>query len=139
MPFTASLRILNDMSVCRSAEQISFRNLYFTFQSIFINFGLRETVGGDLDDFCSAVYNVGRSLYNTSIVKPKSSPKSKSQIKVPNPKSKIQRKGSGIGADTIILQATTPPITFLPSTNSNFNHDFSSLIQIVHVKLVKRG
>ena len=29
------------------------------------------------------------------IVKPKSSPKSKSQIQVPNPKFKVQRKGTG--------------------------------------------
>ena len=39
-----------------------------------------------------------------------------SQIQVPNPKSKVQRKGNGTGADNIILQATTPPhplITFL--------------------------
>ena len=45
------------------------------------------------------------------IVKPKSSPrsksKSKSQIQVQNPKSKVHRKGTGTGADTIILQATT--------------------------------
>ena len=36
--------------------------------------------------------------------------KSKSQIQVPkqSPKWKIQRKGTGTGADTIILQATTP-------------------------------
>ena len=49
-------------------------------------------------------------------VKPKSN--SKSQIQVPNPshkfkskklKSKVQRKRNGTGADTIILQATTPP------------------------------
>ena len=39
-----------------------------------------------------------------------------SDIQVPNPKSKVQRKGTGTRADTIILQATTthpPPITFL--------------------------
>ena len=41
--------------------------------------------------------------------KPKSSPKTKSKIQVQNPKSKVQRKGNGTGADTIILQATTPP------------------------------
>ena len=54
--------------------------------------------------------------YKGNIVMPKSSPKSKSQIRVPNPKSKVQRKGPGTGADTIILQATTPlhpPITVL--------------------------
>ena len=44
----------------------------------------------------------------------KSSPKSKSQIQVPNPKSKVQRKGNGTGADNIILQATT--------TTPNFSH-----------------
>ena len=47
---------------------------------------------------------------------PNPSPKSRSQIQVPNlsPKSKVQRKGPGTGADTLILQATTPPpITFL--------------------------
>ena len=62
------------------------------------------------------------SLNSWYIVKPKSSPKSKSQcqvpnpgpefksqIQVPNPKSKVQRKGTGTGADNIILQATTPP------------------------------
>ena len=49
------------------------------------------------------------------IVKPKSSPKSMSeiqaQIQVPNPESKVQRKGTGTGADTIILQATFNPTT----------------------------
>ena len=40
------------------------------------------------------------------------------QIQVPNLKSKVKRKGTGTGADTIILQATTttthpPHITFL--------------------------
>ena len=30
-----------------------------------------------------------------------------SQIKVPNPKSKVQRKGTGTGADNIILEETT--------------------------------
>ena len=39
-------------------------------------------------------------------VKPKYSPKSKSQIQVPISKFKVQRKGTGTGADTIILQAT---------------------------------
>ena len=45
--------------------------------------------------------------------------KPKSQTQVPNPKSKVQRKRTGTGADTIILQETnpphptTPPITFL--------------------------
>ena len=39
-----------------------------------------------------------------------------SQIQVPNPKSKVQRKGNGTGADNIILQATTPPNT------PNFSH-----------------
>ena len=49
------------------------------------------------------------------IGKPKSSPKSKSQIQ----KERGKRKGTGTGADTIILQETnpphptTPPITFL--------------------------
>ena len=38
-----------------------------------------------------------------AIVKPKSSPKSRSQIQ--NPKSKVQRKRNGTGADNIILQA----------------------------------
>ena len=40
-----------------------------------------------------------------------------SQIQVPNPglKSKVQRKGTGTGADTIILQATHPPTI-------NFSH-----------------
>ena len=38
---------------------------------------------------------------------PKSSPKSRAQIQVQNPKYKVQRKGTGTGADTIILQATT--------------------------------
>ena len=40
-----------------------------------------------------------------------------SQIQVPNPKSKVQRKGTGTRADTIILQATTPP-----TTTHNFSH-----------------
>ena len=48
------------------------------------------------------------SIYFWDIVKPKSSPKSKSQIQVPNPKSKVQRKGTGT-ADNIILQATHHP------------------------------
>ena len=52
------------------------------------------------------------------IVKPKSSPKSKSQIQVPNPKSKVHRKGTGTGADNIILQATHPP----PHPTPNFSH-----------------
>ena len=48
-----------------------------------------------------------------TIVKPKSSPKSRSQIQVPNLKSKVQRKGTGTGADNIVLQATHhPPVTF---------------------------
>ena len=34
-----------------------------------------------------------------------------SQIQVPNPKSKVQRKGSGTRAETIILQATHHPPT----------------------------
>ena len=58
-----------------------------------------------------------------SIIKPKSSPKSKSQIQVKsrskiqvqNPKTKVLRKGTGTGADTIILQATHPPTI-------NFSH-----------------
>ena len=33
-------------------------------------------------------------------------PKFRSQIQVPNPISKVQRKGNGTGADNIILQAT---------------------------------
>ena len=45
---------------------------------------------------------------NSIFVKPKSSPKSKSQIQVPNLKSKVKRKGTGTWADTIILQATHP-------------------------------
>ena len=43
------------------------------------------------------------------IGKPKSSSKSKSQI--PYHISKVQRKGTGTGADTIILQATTTTTT----------------------------
>ena len=48
---------------------------------------------------------------------PNPSPKSKSQIQVPNtrPKFKVQRKGTGTGAETIILQATHPP-------TNNFSH-----------------
>ena len=44
-------------------------------------------------------------MKSLKIVKPESSPKSKSKIQVPNPspKSKIQRKGTGTEADTIIL------------------------------------
>ena len=57
---------------------------------------------------------VSRDL--TIIVKPKSSPKAKSQIQVPNSKSKVQRKGTGTEADNIILQATHLPPT------SNFSH-----------------
>ena len=58
------------------------------------------------------------TTYVKRIVKPKFSPKSRSQIQVPNPNSKIQRKGTETGADTIILQTTQPtpphpPITFL--------------------------
>ena len=48
---------------------------------------------------------------------PNPGPKSKSQIQVPIPKSKVQRKGTGTGADTIILQATHPP-----TTTHNFSH-----------------
>ena len=43
-----------------------------------------------------------------------------SQIQVPNPKSKVQRKRNGTGADTIILQATTPP--HHPPPTPNFSH-----------------
>ena len=47
------------------------------------------------------------AIISKIIVKPKSSPKSKSQIQVPNsspnPKSKVQRKGNGTGADNRIL------------------------------------
>ena len=45
--------------------------------------------------------------------KPKSSPKTKSKIQVQNPKSKVQRKWTGTGADTIfkLKQATTTPPT----------------------------
>ena len=55
---------------------------------------------------------------------PSPSPSPKCQFKVPIPspnskskslKSKVQRKGNGTGADTIILQATTPPTL-------NFSH-----------------
>ena len=54
---------------------------------------------------------------------PSPSPKSQFQVPIPSPKSKskslkskVQRKGNGTGADTIILQATTPP------TTNNFSH-----------------
>ena len=47
-----------------------------------------------------------------NLVKPKSSPKSRSKIQGQNPKSEVQRKGTGTGTDTIILQATT----------NNFSH-----------------
>ena len=49
------------------------------------------------------------------IVKPKSSPKSNSQIQLQNPKSKVKRIGTGTGADTkILMEATHPP----PNSNS---------------------
>ena len=37
---------------------------------------------------------------------PNPSPNSRSQIQFPDPKSKVLKKGTGTGADTIILQAT---------------------------------
>ena len=48
---------------------------------------------------------------------PNPSLKSRSQIQVPNSKSKVQRKGNGTGADIIILQAIHPT-----STTNNFSH-----------------
>ena len=45
--------------------------------------------------------------------------KSKSKIQVQNPKSKVQRKGTGTGADTIILQATHPTHITFPTCNVN--------------------
>ena len=66
---------------------------------------------------CTACFKVNENY--TFIVKPKSILKSKSQIQFqnPGPKSKVQRKGTGTGADTIILQATHPP-----TTTHNFSH-----------------
>ena len=51
------------------------------------------------------VYSSGIISLQLKIVKPKSSPKNKSEIHVPNPKSKVQRKGTGTGADNIIIEA----------------------------------
>ena len=64
-----------------------------------------------LCDFSFFLYQIFQKIKQQiqNIVKPKSSLKSKSQIQVPNPKSKVQRRGTGTGADTIILQATQAP------------------------------
>ena len=59
------------------------------------------------------------------IVKPKSSPKSRSQI--PNPKSKVQRKRNGTGADNIILQAWNP---YLKCKSSNLKRPSMTFLDL---------